>query len=82
MNMKNKKWEDDFSPVDPVITPQYSKAYLRHLVIAKEYMAAMIASRHNLAFYTWLTKEARKQIEQGTFSSWKDQMVAKLNRRL
>lgn len=82
INIKNKKWEDDFSPIDPVITPQYSKAYLRHLVMAKEYMAAMIASRHNLAFYTWLTKEAQAKIKDGTFSTWKDEMVRKLDRRL
>jgi len=82
INIKNKKWADDFSPIDDVITPQYSKAYLRHLTMAKEHLAAMIGSRHNLAFYTWLTKEARKQILAGTFSSWKNAMVSKLNRRL
>jgi queuine tRNA-ribosyltransferase len=82
MNMRNKKWADDFTPIDPLITPQYSKAYLRHLVMAKEHLGAMIASRHNLAFYTWLTKEARKQILAGTFSTWKDKMVKKLIVRL
>jgi queuine tRNA-ribosyltransferase len=82
INIKNKKWEDDFTAIDASISPQYSKAYLRHLIMAKEHLGAMIASKHNLAFYTWLTKEARKQILAGTFSSWKDKMVKKLNVRL
>lgn len=82
MNMKNKKWERDFSPVDELITPEYSKAYLRHLVITKEYLAAQIASRHNLKFYLWLVREARKHIVEGDFAQWKDSMVQKLNRRL
>jgi queuine tRNA-ribosyltransferase len=82
INIKNKKWQDDFTAIDSSLTPNYSKAYLRHLVMAKEYLGAMIASRHNLAFYTWLTKEARDQILNGTFSAWKDKMVKKLNVRL
>lgn len=82
MNMKNQKWEDDFSPVDEEHTPNYSKAYLRHLFKAKEYLAAQIASEHNLKFYLWLVKEARKRILDGTFTPWKNEMVKKLDRRL
>jgi queuine tRNA-ribosyltransferase len=82
INIKNKKWEDDFSPIDPLITPEYSKAYLRHLVVAKEYLAAQIASVHNLKFYLWLMEEARNQISAGTFTPWKISMVSKLNQRL
>lgn len=82
INIKNKKWEDDFSPIDPLITPEYSKAYLRHLVVAKEYLAAQIASVHNLKFYLWLMEEARAQITAGTFTSWKKKMVTTLNQRL
>jgi queuine tRNA-ribosyltransferase len=82
INIKNKKWEDDFTPIDPLITPEYSKAYLRHLVVAKEYLAAQIASVHNLKFYLWLMEEARNQISAGTFIPWKNSMVSKLNQRL
>ena len=71
MNMRNKKWADDFSPIDPEGTSYvdtcYSKAYLRHLFISEEILAMQIASIHNLAFYVWLTQEARRQILAGTF---------------
>lgn len=82
MNMKNKKWEDDFSAVDDELTPDYSKAYLKHLFKAKEYLGAQIASEHNLKFYLWLVKEARKHILADTFLPWKNEMVAKLDQRL
>lgn len=86
MNMKNKKWADDFSLLDPngtsYVDKSYSKAYVRHLFMAKENLGGQIASIHNLAFYLWLMKEARKQIVDGTFSSWKDAMVKKLGTRL
>lgn len=86
INIKNKKWDDDFSPIDPngtsYVDSTYSKAYLRHLFVAKENLGGQIASIHNLAFYLWLMEEARKQILAGTFSSWKDMMVKKLGTRL
>ena len=86
INIKNKKWADDFSLLDPngtsYVDKSYSKAYVRHLFMAKENLGGQIASIHNLAFYLWLMKEARKQIVDGTFSSWKDAMVKKLGTRL
>jgi len=82
INIKNKKWDRDFSPLDAEITPSYSKAYLRHLVITKEYLAGMIASRHNLKFYLWLVRQAREHIIQGDFAEWKDVMVRKVRTRL
>lgn len=86
MNMRNKKWADDFSPIDPegtsFVDHHYSRAYLRHLVIAGEMLGAQIASQHNLAFYLWLVKEARRQILNNTFSEWKQQMVQQLKVRL
>lgn len=86
MNMKNEKWKNDFSPIDPngtsYVDHTYSKAYLRQLFISKEYLALQIASIHNLAFYLWLVGEARKQIQQGTFKAWKDEMMIRLGRRL
>jgi len=86
INIRNEKWKDDFSPIDPTGTcfadTAYTKAYLRHLTIAGEMLAAQIASLHNLAFYIWLMKEARKQIISGTFAEWKPQMIEKLSRRL
>jgi queuine tRNA-ribosyltransferase len=86
INIKNKKWEMDFSPVDPngtsVVDHAYTKAYLRHLVKANENLAIQIASIHNLAFYLWLMREARKHILAGTFATWKDQMIPKLKNRL
>ncbi|NOQ73656.1 MAG: tRNA guanosine(34) transglycosylase Tgt [Crocinitomix sp.] len=86
MNMKNAKWKADFSPLDEFGTSYvdsfYSKSYVRHLFHAKEYLAMQIASIHNLAFYLWLVDEARNQIENGTFSAWKDEMVPKLSQKL
>jgi len=82
LNMRNKKWEDDYSAIDDDLTPQYSKAYLKHLFKAKEYLGAQIASEHNLKFYLWLVGEARKQILADTFLPWKNKMVAKLDQRL
>lgn len=86
MNMRNKKWEDDFSPIDPdgtsYVDHQYSKAYLRHLFISNEILAMQIASVHNLAFYVWLTQEARKHILNGTFKTWKDEMIIRVTHRL
>lgn len=86
INIKNKKWERDFSPLDPqgtsYVDHTYSKAYLRHLLRAKENLAIQIATIHNLAFYLWLVTEARNKIIEGTFSSWKEQMIPKLGRRL
>jgi queuine tRNA-ribosyltransferase len=86
MNMKNEKWKKDFSPLDETGTSYvdhaYTKAYLRHLFVSKELLAMQIASIHNLAFYLWLVGEARKQILQGTFSSWKRDMVSRLSVRL
>jgi queuine tRNA-ribosyltransferase len=84
--MRNKKWADDFSPLDPdgtaFVDSFYTKAYVRHLFVADEILAMQIASIHNLAFYLWLAKEARVQIINGTFSSWKSKMVQQLNTRL
>lgn len=85
-NLKNKKYEADFSPLDPQsdcpLDQQYSKAYLRHLFKAQEYLAFTIASVHNLAFFLWLVGEARRRILDDTFAPWKDEMVKKLDQRL
>lgn len=81
INIKNEKWKDDFSAIDDHITPEYSKAYLRHLMASGEMLGAMIATRHNLSFYLWLVREARKNILEGTFNSWKDNMVLSLSRK-
>ena len=86
MNMRNAKWENDFSELDPsgssFVDHAYSKAYLRHLFIAGEMFAAMIASEHNLAFYLDLVREARRHIEEGDFSSWKEATVKRITTRL
>ena len=86
INIRNEKWKEDFSPIDPngtsFVDTLYSKAYLRHLTIAGEMMAAQISSLHNVAFYLWLVGEARKHIIAGDFKEWKDLMVVKLARRL
>lgn len=86
INLRNKKWEDDFSPLDPMGTSfvdhEYTRAYVRHLFAAKEMFGAMIASEHNLAFYLDLVRTARKHIEAGDFKAWKDEAVKKLTRRL
>ena len=86
INIKNKKWEDDFSPIDDMgitgVDTMYSKAYLRHLFAAKEMLGKQIASIHNLGFYVWLTREARKHILAGDFRAWKDKMVKQMDKRL
>lgn len=86
LNMRNAKWATDFSPLDPMghcfVDLQYSKAYLHHLYKAKELLALQIGSLHNLSFYLWLVKEARKHIIAGDFVAWKHMMVEKLGRRL
>ncbi len=86
MNLRNRKWADDFSPLQEdgpsVVDHVYSKAYLRHLFIAQELLAMQIASIHNLAFYLWLVKEARRHIIEGDFPTWKAQMVIDVQRRL
>jgi queuine tRNA-ribosyltransferase len=86
INIKNAKWKADLSPIDESgicsSSMQYSKAYLRHLIHSQEYLGAMIASLHNLSFFLWLVKEARRHIIEGDFSNWKNQMVEKLQRRL
>ncbi|MEQ6118257.1 tRNA guanosine(34) transglycosylase Tgt [Reichenbachiella sp. MALMAid0571] len=86
INIKNEKWKDDFSPIDvnlgSYVDVSYHKAYLRHLIISKEILGAQIASLHNLTFYLWLVKEARKNIINGTFSTWKNAILPKLERKL
>ena len=86
MNMRNKKWADDFSPIQEdgasYVDRAYSKAYLRHLFISQEILALQIASIHNLAFYLWLVGEARKHIIAGDFKMWKEEMVINVTRRL
>jgi queuine tRNA-ribosyltransferase len=84
--MRNNKWKDDFSEVDPDGTcfadHQYSKAYLRHLIISGEILGAQIASLHNISFYLWLMEESRRQINNGCFGEWKSVMVKQLVQRL
>ncbi|MDD6778820.1 MAG: tRNA guanosine(34) transglycosylase Tgt [Bacteroidales bacterium] len=86
MNMRNKKWADDFSPIEEdgasEVDRMYTKAYLRHLFVSQELLALQIASIHNLAFYLWLVREARKHIIAGDFKAWKDEMVVNVTRRL
>lgn len=86
INIKNKKWEDDFSPLDETGTTfvdiEYSKAYLKHLFAANEYLGKQIATIHNLGFYIWLVREARKHILEGDFSAWKERMVKQMDKRL
>ena len=86
INIKNKKWENDFSAIDDMgityVDTLYSKAYLRHLFASKELLRKQIASIHNLGFYLWLTREARKHIISGDFAVWKDKMVKQMNKRL
>lgn len=86
INIRNKKWYKDFSPLDPdgdsYVDRAYSKAYLRHLVHSNEMLGAQIASVHNLSFYLWLVREARKHIENDTFKAWKEEMIPKLSTRL
>ena len=86
MNMRNRKWADDFSELDPEGTSYvdhcYSKAYVRHLFVSGELLAMQIASIHNLAFYLWLVKEARRHIVEGDFPAWKTEMIQRVTRRL
>jgi queuine tRNA-ribosyltransferase len=86
VNIRNEKWKDDLSPIDSELggyaSTFYSKAYLRHLIIGKEILGAQIATIHNLTFYLWLVKEARKQILNNTFAEWKNVMVKKVSARL
>ena len=86
INIKNKKWEADFSPIDEMgitfVDTDYTKAYLRHLFAANEYLGKQIATIHNLGFYMWLVREARKHILAGDFKPWKEMMVKNMNQRL
>lgn len=86
INIKNAKWKDDFSPIDENSTSHtsrvHTKAYLRHLIYAKEYLGAQIASLHNLCFFLWLVGEARQHIIEGDFHPWKNKMVAQMKQRL
>lgn len=86
INIKNLKWADDFSPVDEMgitfVDLEYSKAYLRHLFTVNELLGKQIATIHNLGFYLWLTREARKHIIAGDFRAWKDKMVKQMDKRL
>jgi queuine tRNA-ribosyltransferase len=86
INIRNERWKDDLSPIDATlggyVSTFHSKAYLRHLIINKEILGAQIASIHNLTFYLWLVSEARKQIEAGTFATWKNNMVKIVSQRL
>ncbi|WP_121237945.1 tRNA guanosine(34) transglycosylase Tgt [Hymenobacter sp. BT730] len=86
INIKNKKWETDFSPIDAELggyaSTFYTKSYLRHLFQSTEYLAGMVASVHNLSFYLWLVGEARQRIQNGTFLEWKERMVKQLMVRL
>ena len=86
VNIKNEKWKNDFSPIDPelptFLNDHYTKAYLRHLIVSQEILGAQIASIQNLTFYLWLVEKAREQIKQGTFYSWKEKMVKQVAQRL
>ena len=86
MNVTNLKFATDFTPIDPVLegaaSSFYTRAYVRHLFQCTEMLGPQIASAHNLAFYLWLVKEARKEIIAGTFGPWKDRMVKQLMTRL
>lgn len=86
MNMRNKKWADDFSPIEidgaSEVDRMYSRAYLRHLFVSQEILAMQIASIHNLAFYLWLVGEARRHILAGDFKAWKDEIVVRVMQRL
>ncbi len=86
INIKNKKWEADFSPIDEMgitfVDKEYTKAYLRHLFAANEYLGKQIATIHNLGFYMWLVREARARIIQGDLAEWKNRMVNQMDTRL
>ena len=85
INIKNEKWKNDYSPIEEggasFVDQMFSKAYLRHLIMSKEILGAQISSLHNIAFYTWLTREAQTKINEGNFSSWKREMIEKLSNR-
>ncbi|MDR1672972.1 MAG: tRNA guanosine(34) transglycosylase Tgt [Bacteroidales bacterium] len=85
INIKNEKWKHDFSPIEEngasFVDEMFSKAYLRHLVTAKEILGAQISSLHNVAFYLWLVREARQKIQEGIFAAWKNEMVQKLSNK-
>jgi queuine tRNA-ribosyltransferase len=86
INIKNRKWADDFSPIDEMgitwVDTEYSKAYLKHLFSVNELLGKQIATIHNLGFYLWLVREARKRILAGDFDTWKTKMVAQMDKRL
>ncbi len=86
INIKNRKWMDDYSPIDTLdnsfVDLQYSRAYLRHLIISGEMLGMQIASQHNLAFYLWLVRKAFEEIKSGTFTAWKEKMIPALSTRL
>jgi queuine tRNA-ribosyltransferase len=86
INIKNRKWADDFSPLDSngstYVDSYYTKAYVRHLFASNEFLGKQIASIHNLGFYLWLVKQAREHIKAGDFYEWKNIMVKKLGQRL
>lgn len=86
LNIKNKKWKNDFSPLEQdgasYVDSFYSKAYLRHLIISKEILGAQIASLHNLAFYLWLVTEARNKIKEGIFTTWKNELIKDISARI
>jgi len=86
INIKNRKWMDDYSPIDisgnSFVDLQYSRAYLRHLIISGEMLGMQIASQHNLAFYLWLVRRAFEEIKSGTFTAWKEKMIPDLSTRL
>jgi queuine tRNA-ribosyltransferase len=86
INLRNKKWEDDFSPIDEMgltfVDTDYSKAYVKHLFSVNELLGKQIATIHNLGFYMWLVREARKHILAGDFTSWKNMMVKQMDKRL
>jgi queuine tRNA-ribosyltransferase len=86
INIKNQKWADNFSPIDDMaitfVDTDYSKAYLRHLFSVNERLGAQIATIHNLGFYLWLVREARKHILAGDFRIWKEAMVKQMDKRL
>lgn len=86
LNIKNKKWENDFSPIDPTgycfADLEYTKAYVRHLFTVNEMLGKQIATLHNLSFYLWLVREARKHILEGSFGPWKEKMVRQMQVRL
>ena len=86
INIRNKKWENDFTPVDPAgnifADTEYTRAYLRHLLVTNERLAGQIATLHNLGFYLWLVRTAREKIIEGTFANWKADMLKRVTQRL